>query len=69
MTGEIIAQFLFNLTLAAPIGLGAYFVAQRKGRRPALYGAGTFFLALIMPILGGAALIWDIIRPATKKVS
>ena len=68
MVGEIVAQFLFNFTVAAPIGFCAYFVARRKGRRPALYAAGTFFLALIMPILGGAALMWDIIRPATSKI-
>ncbi|MEQ3680534.1 hypothetical protein [Pseudophaeobacter sp.] len=67
MTAETLVQALVHFVIAVPIGIGAYFIARLKGRRPAIYAAGTFFLAFIIPIVGGLALLWDTVRPAKKE--
>ncbi len=66
MTGELLAKALILFVVAVPIGFGAYFVARWKGRRPAIYAAGTFVLAFVHPLLGVVALLWDLVRPAKK---
>ncbi len=69
MTAGTLVQALIHFIIAAHVGFGAYFVARWKGWRPAIYAAGTFILALIIPFLGGLALLWDAVRPAKKEPS
>jgi len=69
MTAETLVQALIHFIIAVPVGLGAYFIARWKGRCPAIYAAGTFILAFIIPFLGGLALLWDTVRPAKKEAN